>query len=185
MTSNLKLETLCATAGVARDPAYGSVAPPLYLSANYAWNSPEDKPQYDYARSGNPTRCQLETALCDLEGAQAGVVVSSGMAALNLVLNLVAPGETVFAPHDCYGGTHRLLTSRAKIGHFNLLYVNQSDSTELAKAFANEKPKLILIETPSNPLLRITDIEACVKLAKANDAITVCLLYTSPSPRDS
>ena len=172
MADALKFETICATAGVSKDGAYRAVSPPLYLSANFAWESPEDKPQYDYSRSGNPTREQLESAVAELEGAASGVVVSSGMAALNLVLNLVSPGEKVLAPHDCYGGTHRLLEARARQGHFELVFVDQSDAQALAQAFT-APPKLVLIETPSNPLLRITDIRACVKLAKACGAITV------------
>ncbi len=165
-------ETLIATAGVATDPAFNSVSPPLHLSANYGWNDPLEKPQYDYARSGNPTRTQLEEALAGLEGAARGVVVSSGMAALDLVLNLVDPGEIVVAPHDCYGGTHRLLTARAKRGQFELVYANQTDPAELEAAFAR-KPKLVLLETPSNPLLRITDIRAVVAHAKDCGAIVV------------
>ncbi|MEO1137025.1 MAG: cystathionine gamma-synthase [Pseudomonadota bacterium] len=165
-------ETLAATAGVASDPAFNAVSPPLHLSANYGWSDPLDKPQYDYARSGNPTRTQLEDAIAGLEGGARGVVVASGMAALDLVLNLVDPGETVIAPHDCYGGTHRLLTASAKRGHFKLVYVNQTDQQALAKVFA-DRPKLVLIETPSNPLLRITDIALVVRHAKASGAITV------------
>ncbi|WP_375207954.1 cystathionine gamma-synthase [Hyphococcus sp.] len=165
-------ETLIATSGVATDPAFNSVSPPLHLSANYGWNDPLEKPQYDYARSGNPTRTQLEDALAGLEGAARGVVVSSGMAALDLVLNLVNPGDVVLAPHDCYGGTHRLLTARAKRGQFELAYANQTDPDELAKAF-ERKPKLVLVETPSNPLLRITDIRAVVAQAKECGAIVV------------
>jgi cystathionine gamma-synthase len=164
-TETLRPETLIAAAGVAEDPAFNSVSPPIHLSANYAWRDPLEKPQYDYARSGNPSRTQLEDALAQLEGGARGVVVSSGMAALDLVLNLVDPGEVVIAPHDCYGGTHRLLTARAKRGQFELVYANQTDPEALAAAFAR-KPKLILVETPSNPLLRITDIRAVVKLAK-------------------
>ena len=165
-------ETRIATAGVAKDPAFNSVSPPLHLSANYGWNDPLEKPQYDYARSGNPTRTQLEEALAELEGAARGVVVSSGMAAIDLVLNLVDPGEIVLAPHDCYGGTHRLLTARAKRGHFELAYANQTDPEALAQAFAR-KPKLVLVETPSNPLLRITDIRAVVEQARECGAIVV------------
>ncbi len=172
MSESFRPETLIAGTGVADDPAFNSVAPPLHLSANYGWNDPLEKPQYDYARSGNPTRTQLEEALAQLEGGARGVVVASGMAALDLVLNLVDPGDVVLAPHDCYGGTHRLLTARAKRGHFELAYANQTDPVELAAAFAR-KPKLVLIETPSNPLLRITDIRAVVALAKECGAITV------------
>ena len=172
MTDAIRPETLIASDGIAADPAFHAVSPPLHLSATYAWPDPCEKPQYDYARSGNPTRSQLEEALCGLEGAAKGVVVSSGMAAIDLVLNLVDPGDRVLAPHDCYGGTHRLLTARAARGHFELDYVNQTDPAALKAAFA-KKPKLVLIETPSNPLLRITDIRAVVALAKEVGAITV------------
>ncbi|WP_425408993.1 cystathionine gamma-synthase [Hyphococcus sp.] len=172
MSEEFRPETIIAGAGVAEDPAFNSVSPPLHLSANYGWNDPLEKPQYDYARSGNPTRTQLEQALAQLEGGARGVVVSSGMAALDLILNLVDPGETVLAPHDCYGGTHRLFTARAKRGHFDIAYANQTDPEELAAAFARQ-PKLVLIETPSNPLLRVTDIRAVVALAKEAGAITV------------
>jgi len=171
-TQTRNLETICASAGVGADKAYGAVSPPLHLSANYAFADPLEKPQYDYCRSGNPTRAQLETALADLEGAASGVIVSSGMAALDLVLCLVEPGDLVLAPHDCYGGTHRLLAARARKGHFDLALVNQTDLFALKAAFA-KKPKLVLIETPSNPLLRITDISACVAMAKQAGAITV------------
>jgi cystathionine gamma-synthase len=172
MSDAYRPETLVANAGVAEDPAFNSVSPPIHLSANYAWNDPLEKPQYDYGRSGNPSRTQLEQAIAQLEGAARGVVVSSGMAALDLVLNLVDPGELVVAPHDCYGGTHRLFTARAKRGHFELAYVNQTDPVALEEVF-KRKPKLVLIETPSNPLLRITDIALVVKLAKECGAITV------------
>lgn len=172
MSAPLNRETLITSAGVSTDKAHNSVSPPLHLSANYYWNDPCEKPQYDYARSGNPTRTQLEEALADLEGAARGVIVSSGMAAVDLVLNLVDPGDVVLAPHDCYGGTHRLLSARAKRGHFEVIYANQTDPEELRAAFARQ-PKLVLIETPSNPLLRVTDIKTVVALARAAGAITV------------
>ncbi len=172
MSSLLHPETLAASAGVAADDGFNAVSPPLHLSANYFWLDPTEKPQYDYARSGNPTRAHLEEALAALEGAEKGVVTASGMAALDLTLNLVNPGDLVLAPHDCYGGTHRLLSARARRGHFNLAFVNQTDPAALAAAFAR-KPKLALIETPSNPLLRVTDIAAVVKYAGEVGAVTV------------
>lgn len=172
MSEPLHPQTLTAAAGVAADRAHNSVAPPLHLSANYYWNDPCEKPQYDYARSGNPTRAQLEEALCSLEGAAKGVVTASGMAALDLVLSQVDPGDLVLAPHDCYGGTHRLLTARARRGQLEVAYVDQTDEAALRAAFARN-PKLVLIETPSNPLLRITDIRAVVAMAKACGAIVV------------
>ena len=165
-------ETVACTAGVAQDAAYDSVAPPLHLSANFGWKSVDDKPAYDYTRSGNPTRKVLEEALAELEGGAVGVVTATGMAAVDLPLCLVRAGDLVIAPHDCYGGTYRLLTSRAKQGHFDVLFVDQTDEIALKAAFAR-KPKLVLIETPSNPLLRITDIAYVAALAKQHGAITV------------
>jgi len=172
MTHPLHPETLAAISGVSEDTAHNSVSPPIHLSANYYWPDPAEKPQYDYARSGNPTRTQLEKALAALEGASVGVITSSGMSAVDLVLNLVKPGELVIAPHDCYGGTHRLLSARERRGHLKLAWVDQTDGAALAEAFA-KKPKLVLIETPSNPLLRVTDVRAVAEQAKACGAIVV------------
>ncbi len=165
-------ETIAANAGVGRDAAHRAVAPPIHLSATYAWDDPTEKPGFDYSRSGNPTRRQLEEALAALEGAAGGVLTATGMAAVDLVLTLVKPGELVLAPHDCYGGTHRLLTARARLGHFDLAFVNQTDPAALDAAFAR-RPKLVLIETPSNPLLRVTDVADVARRAKEVGAISV------------
>jgi cystathionine gamma-synthase len=172
MTAALRPETIAASAGVGADPGHRSVAPPVHLSANFAWRSVDDKPAFDYSRSGNPTRAALERALAALEGAARAVVTASGMAAVDLPLNLVDPGDLVIAPHDCYGGAFRLLTARAKRGQFDVLFVDQTDRAAFARALAL-KPKLVLIETPSNPLLRIVDIAAAARDAKAAGAIVV------------
>lgn len=172
MTEIIRPETIVASAGVATDAAHRGVSPPLYLSATYGWRDPEEKPAYDYSRSGNPTRTELEHALAALEGAERGVITSSGMSAVDLPLNLVSPGEFVLAPHDCYGGTFRLLSAHARKGNFQVKFVNQTDPAAFAAALA-EKPKLVLIETPSNPLLRITDITAIASASKAVGAIVV------------
>lgn len=172
MTTAIHPETIVASAGVGTDAAHRGVSPPIYLSATFGWRDPEEKPAYDYSRSGNPTRSELGQALADLEGAAVGVVTASGMAAVDLPLNLVAPGELVIAPHDCYGGTFRLLSAHARRGNFNVEFVNQTDPAALAAALA-KKPKLVLIETPSNPLLRITDIAAVAAASKAAGAIIV------------
>ncbi len=172
MTLSLRPETIVASAAVAADPTYRGVSPPLHLSATFGWRDPSEKPAYDYSRSGNPTRSELAQALADLEGAERGVITATGMAAVDLPLNLVHPGDLVIAPHDCYGGTHRLLSARARRGHFDVEFVNQTDATALAAALTR-KPKLVLIETPSNPLLRITDIAAVAAAAKASGAIVV------------
>jgi len=172
MTYEFHPETRAAISGIGADGEHRAVAPPLYLAANYAWNDPLDKPSYDYSRSGNPTRTALETALAEQEEAARCVVTATGMAAIDLVLCLLEPGDLILAPHDCYGGTHRLLTARAAKGQFNLQWVDQTDETALVNAFA-AGPKIVLIETPSNPLLRITDIRKCVELAKKQGTIVV------------
>jgi len=165
-------ETLTTTAGVGVDGAYASVAPPLHLSANFAWNDPCEKPQYDYSRSGNPTRVQLENVLAELEGAAKGVVTSTGMSAIDLVLCLVKTGERVIAPHDCYGGTHRLLCARERLGHLKVDFVDQTDDAAVEAAF-KDPVALVLIETPSNPLLRVTDVRKLAQLARHHGAISV------------
>ncbi len=137
--------------------------PPLYLSTNYRFPAFGDVPTYDYARGGNPTRAQLEQALTELEGGAGAVVTNCGMAAINLVLSLLDAGDHIVAPHDCYGGTYRLLDSRAKQGIWQVNFVDQSDNDALTHALAKQ-PKLVLVETPSNPLLRVVDIaDICQK----------------------
>jgi cystathionine gamma-synthase len=148
------------------------VSPPVYLSATFGWRDPEEKPAFDYSRSGNPTRSELGQALADLEGAAVGIVTASGMAAVDLPLNLVGPGDLVLAPHDCYGGTFRLLSAHARRGNFRVEFVNQTEPAAFAAALS-KKPKLVLIETPSNPLLRITDIAAVAAAAQAAGAVVV------------
>ena len=172
MTETYRPETIVASAGVATDGAHRGVSPPLYLSATYGWRDPETKPAYDYSRSGNPTRTELELALAELEGAARGVITASGMAAVDLPLNLVSPGELVLAPHDCYGGTFRLLSAHARRGNFRVKFINQTDPDAFSATLA-EKPRLVLIETPSNPLLRITDIAGVAAAAKEAGAIVV------------
>jgi cystathionine gamma-synthase len=165
-------ETKIASAAVGADKAYGAVAPQLCLSANFAFADPAQKPAFDYSRSGNPTRASLEAALADLEGAARGVVTATGMAAVDLSLFTVNAGDLVVAPHDCYGGTHRLLSARARRGHFRVSFIDQTDDAAFAAAL-DDKPALVLFETPSNPLLRVIDIEARSSAARAAGAVTV------------
>lgn len=106
MTEN---KTKIVQAGLGQDPAYGSVPPPLYLSSTYLWPNPSEKGEYDYGRSNNPNRTILADALAELDGGAGAVVTSSGISAIDLVLNLINADDLVIAPHDCYGGTHRLL----------------------------------------------------------------------------
>ena len=175
------LETVAASYGVAADTAFGAVAPPLYLSSTYAFEGFEQPGQYDYARSRNPTRDLLAEALARLEGGAGAVVTSSGMSAVDLVLAQVMPDQIVIAPHDCYGGTRRLLLARAARGHLRVEFVDQGDEAAITKALA-ASPALLLIETPSNPLMRVVDIASLAANArKAGTRVAVDNTFLSPA----
>jgi len=165
MTRSVNPATVAVRAAIESDTQFGAVVPSLHLSSNYTFSGLGEKRQYDYTRSGNPTRDALAATLAELEGGAAATVTSSGMAALNLVVQLLQPGDLLIAPHDCYGGTYRLLENLAKKGHFSVKFVDQTKCTDVARACSN-MPRLILVETPSNPLLRIVDIKVISALAK-------------------
>ena len=165
--------TLAVRAGIDCDTAYGAVAPPLVLSSNFSFDGLGGKREYDYSRSGNPTRDHLGQALAALEGGAGGVITSSGMAAINLVLHaLLKPGQKLVVPHDAYGGSWRLFNALADKGHFELITADLTDAQALADALA-QQPALVLIETPSNPLLRLTDIRFVAEAAKRVGALVV------------
>jgi len=170
MTSEISTATLAVRAAIESDTQHGAVVPPLHLSSNYAFAGFGEKRQYDYTRSGNPTRDALGDALTALEGGAGSVVMSSGMAALNVLVQLLEPGDVFVVPHDCYGGTYRLYEALAKKGHFEVLFVDQTDDAAL-RAACERRPRLILTETPSNPLLRIVDIEKVAGLARECGAL--------------
>jgi cystathionine gamma-synthase len=149
--------THAVRSGLGGDNCHGAVVPPLYLTSTYTFEGFDRKRAYDYTRSGNPTRDALAGALAELEGGAGATVVSSGMAAITLVCHLLEADQLLVAPHDCYGGTHRLLTALARRQHFRVLFVDQTDPAALQQAFA-QGPRMVLVETPSNPLLRITDL---------------------------
>jgi len=164
MTSSKSKATSAVRASIESDTQHGAVVPPLHLSSNFAFEGFGEKRQYDYTRSGNPTRDALADALTELEGGAGAVVTSSGMAALTLLTQLLRPGDTIIAPHDCYGGTYRLFEQQSAKGLFEVLFVDQGNSEALAKA-CECGPKIILAETPSNPLLRIVDIREIAAIA--------------------
>ena len=170
MTSRANTATRAVRAAIESDSQHGAVVPPLHLSSNFAFAGFGDKREYDYTRSGNPTRDALADALTQLEGGAGAVVTSSGMAALNLVCQLLEPGDLLVAPHDCYGGTYRLFENLAAKGHFDVAFVDQTSPADL-RAACERKPRLILVETPSNPLLRIVDIVEVAELARRSGAL--------------
>lgn len=174
-------ETLAASFGVAADMAYGSVAPPLYLTSTYEFAGYDQPRLYDYGRAGNPTRDLLGDALAALEGGAGCVITSSGMAALDLLVGRLGPDDLVLAPHDCYGGTMRLLKARASRGHCSVRFVDQSDD-EAVSAALEEVPALFLIETPSNPLMRVVDIRGlAAKAREVGAAVAVDNTFLSPA----
>lgn len=171
MTAPRKPETIAATHGVASDTAFGAVSPPLHLSSTYSFAGYEQPRRYDYGRAGNPNRDMLGEALAALEGGAGAVVTASGMAAIDLLLGQLDPGDQVIAPHDCYGGTLRLLKARAAKGQFVLRVVNLGDAAALDAALAGGAA-LVMVETPSNPLMQIVDIADIARRARAAGAAT-------------
>jgi cystathionine gamma-synthase len=166
------IATQAARAGVDTDPTHGAIMPPLYLSTNFSFAGFGQKRGYDYTRSGNPTRDALADALAELEGGAGAVVTASGMAAITLLTAQLAPGDLIVAPHDCYGGCYRLFKAQADRGLYDVAFVDFSDAAALA-ATLSRKPKIVWIETPSNPLLRITDIAAVTRLSHDVGALVV------------
>jgi cystathionine gamma-synthase len=154
------------------DDVTGAVVPPIHLSATYAFRGYGDKRAYDYSRSGNPTRDLLAAALSDLEGGAGAVITASGMGAVTLCLQILPGHARVIAPHDCYGGSYRLFDALHRRGDLQVEFVDFGNGAALRAALS--KPAAMLwIETPSNPLLRLTDIAAVSKLGHSAGALVV------------
>ncbi len=181
LRAGFRPETVAAAQGVGTDTAFGAVAPPLYLSTTFVFPGYDQPGPYDYGRSGNPTRDLLGDVLARLEGGAGAIVTSSGMAALDLLVSQLCQGDLVIAPHDCYGGTMRLLKARAERRQIRLLLVDQNDPAAFEEALQDE-PTLVLIETPSNPLMRVVDIAALARRAKeAGAEVAVDNTFLSPA----
>lgn len=165
--------TIAVRSGLNDDEQYGCVVPPIHLSSTYNFIGFNQPRAHDYSRRGNPSRDVVEHALAELEGGAGAVMTGSGMSAIHLVTTaLLKPGDLLVAPHDCYGGTYRLFDSLSRRGAYRVLFVDQGNSAELQQALA-QKPKLVLIESPSNPLLRVVDIAAICREAHRAGAITM------------
>jgi cystathionine gamma-synthase len=172
MTDHKKASTIVAGAHPDLDPAYGSIGPPIWTSDTFRWSSPDDKPAFDYSRTVNPNRAMLARTLAALEGAAGAVVTNSGQSAALLALLRLPAGARVVAPHDCYGGSYRLLEALEKQGKIRCTFVDQADDTAF-EASIEDGLALLWIESPSNPLLRITDIAKRAAAAKARGAIVL------------
>ncbi len=179
--SSRKPATVAVRTGIESDTQYHAVVPPIYLSTNYGFPAFGEVPKYDYTRSGNPNRGLLEQALSELESGSGAVITNCGTSALNLwVSAFLSPDDLIIAPHDCYGGTYRLFNTRALKGDFKVQFVDQSNQAEFDAAIA-KKPKLILLETPSNPLVRVVDItKACQKAKQVGAMVAVDNTFMTP-----
>ncbi|MDU6387403.1 MULTISPECIES: cystathionine gamma-synthase [unclassified Pantoea] len=168
-----KQATIAVRSGLNDDEQYGCVVPPIHLSSTYNFLDFNEPRAHDYSRRGNPTRDVVQRALAELEGGAGAVLTNTGMSAIHLVTTVfLKPGDLLVAPHDCYGGSYRLFDSMAKRGAYRVKFVDQGDRAALDAALA-EKPKLVLVESPSNPLLRVVDIAAICEAARGAGAVSV------------
>jgi cystathionine gamma-synthase len=175
-----KLGTKVINIGIDSDRAHGAVMPPIYLSSNYSFAGFGQKRGYDYARSGNPTRDIIADVIAELEGGAGAVMTASGLAALDLLWQDL-PNKRVIVPHDCYGGTQRLLNARHRQGLIEVVYVDQGDDAAMESALS-QPAGLLLLETPSNPLMRLIDLEKLIALGHAAGAkVAVDNTFLSPA----
>ena len=172
-------QTIAASNGIATDTGHGAVTPPLYLSSTFAFQGYAKPGRFDYGRTANPTRSLLADTLAKLEGGAGAVITASGMAAIDLILAQLGPGAGVVACHDCYAGTRRLLEARSAKRQLAATFVDFADAVAVTAALATD-PALILIETPSNPLMRILDI-AAIAVKKKNAKLVVDNTFLSPA----
>jgi cystathionine beta-lyase/cystathionine gamma-synthase len=176
----MKLATKFIHAGVEPDPFTGAIMTPVYQTSTYVQEAPGKNKGYEYARSQNPTRFALERALAEIENGKFGLAFSSGVAATDAVIKLLQPGDEVIAGNDMYGGTYRLFTKVFEKFGIVFHYVNMQDANNILN-YMNNKTKLLWIETPTNPLMNITDIAAVAAIAKQNK-ILLCVDNTFATP---
>jgi len=176
----MKFGTKAIHAGVSPDPSTGAIMTPIFQTSTYVQESPGTHKGYAYARGANPTRNQLQQNIAALENGRFGLCFSSGMGAIDAVLRLLNPGDEVITSNDLYGGSYRLFTKVYERAGIKFHFIDLTEASNF-QAFITPKTKLLWIETPSNPLMRIIDIEACVKIAKKNN-IQVAVDNTFASP---
>ncbi|CAN5309883.1 cystathionine gamma-synthase [soil metagenome] len=176
----MKQGTKFIHAGVVPDPTTGAIMTPIYQTSTYVQEAPAKHKGYEYARSQNPTRTALENALAAIENGKFGLAFSSGVAATDAVIKLLAPGDEVIAGNDLYGGSYRLFTKIYEKFGITFRFINMQDAENI-RGSINEKTKLIWMETPTNPLMNISDISAISKIAKEHNII-LCVDNTFATP---
>lgn len=169
---NHKLATRLIHAGVAPDPSTGAIMTPIFQTSTYVQAAPGDHKGYEYARTQNPTRAALQSALANIENGKFALCFGSGMAATDAVAKLLMPGDEVIVSNDLYGGTYRIFTK--VFAHYGVVFhfIDMHDANNIAH-YITEKTKMIWVETPTNPLLNIIDIEAAARISKANNCLLV------------
>ena len=178
----MKFNTKTIHGGQEHDPATGAVMPPIYQTSTYAQSSPGKHKGYEYSRAANPTRTALENNFAAIENGTHGFAFSSGLAAIDCVLKMLNPGDEVIAGDDLYGGTYRMFTKMFEKYGLKFHFVNMED-IENVEELINKNTKLIWLETPTNPLMKIADIEAISKLSKSkNEEILVAVDNTFATP---
>ena len=176
----MKLATKYIHAGTEPDPSTGAIMTPIYQTSTYVQEAPGVNKGYEYARSQNPTRKALEDAYAEIENGKFGLAFSSGVAATDAVIKLLEPGDEVIAANDMYGGTYRLFTKIFEKFGISFRYVDTTNPENISTVIS-PKTKLIWIETPTNPLMNITDIKAVAVIAKQAGAL-LCVDNTFASP---
>jgi cystathionine gamma-lyase len=176
----MKIATKMIHAGVEPDPSTGAIMTPIYQTSTYVQSAPGKNKGYEYARSQNPTRKALETAIAHIENGKHGLCFSSGVAATDAVLRLLVPGDEVIAADDMYGGTYRLFTRIFERSGIKFHFVNMQDAANI-KPLINKNTRLIWAETPTNPLMNIIDIAAVAAISRGQ-SILLCVDNTFASP---
>jgi len=176
----MKLSTKLIHGGIEPDPSTGAIMTPIFQTSTYVQEAPGKNKGYEYARSQNPTRKVLEEALAISENGKYGLAFSSGVAATDAVIKLLAPGDEVIAGNDMYGGTYRLFSKVFQKFGIKFHYVDMFDTNNITKVI-NDRTRLLWVETPTNPLMNIVDIEAVSKIAQQKKII-VCVDNTFASP---
>ena len=176
----MKLGTKLIHAGVAPDPSTGAIMTPIFQTSTYVQSAPGVHKGYEYARTQNPTRDALQNALAAIENGTHGISFGSGLAATDGVMKLLSPGDEVIATNDLYGGTYRIFTKVFERYGIKFTFIDMADAKNI-EAHVTPQTKMIWLETPTNPLLRIIDIAACAQIARKSEII-LCVDNTFASP---
>lgn len=180
MEKKLRFNSATIHGGQAPDPAYGAVMPPIYQTSTYAQTTPGGHNGFEYSRTHNPTRQALEKSLASIENGKHGLAFASGLAAMDAVMKLLQPGDEVISTNDLYGGSYRLFTKIFEGFGLKFHFVGMNDLANVEAAI-NKKTKLIWVETPTNPMMNVVDIEAVAQLAKKNNLrLAVDNTFASP-----